>query len=134
VEILQDIVRRGMERELREETGIRPDEIRHTKVIGFARWLERGAKPEFFGITELSTTGKDLSGRNRHLASDERLYTGGTLTLAVDLVQLGRELNDGTGLLDAPSLPQRIKEDGSLPLLLALRAAALHQVIANRVY
>jgi ADP-ribose pyrophosphatase YjhB (NUDIX family) len=131
-EILQDIVRRGMERELREETGIRPDEIRHTKVIGFARWLERGAKPEFFGITELSATGKDLAERNRHLASDERLYTGGTLTLTVDLPELGRELNDGIGLLNARSLPQRVKDDGSLPLLLALRAAALHRVTANR--
>ena len=125
-EILQDIARRGMERELREETGIRQDEIRHTKVIGFARWLERGAKPEFFGITELSATAKDLTERNRHLASDERLYTGGTLTLSIDLPQLGQELINGTGLLDAPSLPRRIKEDGSLPLLLALRTAAVH--------
>ena len=33
-EILQEIVRRGMERELREETGIRQDEIRHTASMG----------------------------------------------------------------------------------------------------
>jgi 8-oxo-dGTP pyrophosphatase MutT (NUDIX family) len=131
-EILQDIVRRGMERELREETGIRQDEIRHTKVIGFARWLERGAKPEFFGITQLSATADDIAERRRHLTSDERLYTGGTLTLKLDLPQLGQELSNGTGLLDAPSLPQRIKEDGSLPLLLALRTAALHHVSAAR--
>jgi hypothetical protein len=43
-ESLQGIVRRGMERELREETGITPDEIRTTEVIGFARWLERGGE------------------------------------------------------------------------------------------
>jgi hypothetical protein len=120
---LQDIVRRGMERELCEETGIRPDEIRGTRITGFARWLERGAKPEFFGITELSATTSDLAVR-RHIASDERLYTGGTLTLTIDIAALGRELASGTELLSAPSLPERIKEDGSLPLLLALRAAA----------
>jgi ATP-dependent RNA helicase DeaD len=123
-EILQDVIRRGMERELREETGIRPDEIRSTRITGFARWLERGAKPEFFGLTELSATANDLTQR-RHLASDERLYTGGTLTMTVDIPALGRELVDGNDLLKAASLPARIKDDGSLPLLLALRAAAL---------
>jgi 8-oxo-dGTP pyrophosphatase MutT (NUDIX family) len=113
-----------MERELHEETGIRPDEIAATRVTGFARWLERGAKPEFFGITELTAMARDLEQR-RHLASDERLYSGGTLTISIDLPQLSQELQNGTDLLDAPSLPARVKEDGSLPLLLALRAAAL---------
>jgi 8-oxo-dGTP pyrophosphatase MutT (NUDIX family) len=120
--LLQDVLRRGMERELREETGIRSDEIRTTHVTGFARWLERGAKPEFFGITELNATAKDLS-PGRSLASDERRYTGGTFTMSVDLSSLGQELQNGVGLLDAASLPARLKEDGSLPLLLALRAA-----------
>jgi 8-oxo-dGTP pyrophosphatase MutT (NUDIX family) len=127
---LQDILRRGMERELREETGIRPDEIRATHVTGFARWLERGAKPEFFGITELNATAKDLAQR-RNLASDERLYTGGTFTMSVDLPVLSQELRNGTGILDAVSLPARLKEDGSLPLLLALRAAALSHAPAT---
>jgi 8-oxo-dGTP pyrophosphatase MutT (NUDIX family) len=126
---LQDIVRHGMERELCEETGIRPDEIRNTAVVGFARWLERGAKPEFFGVTELSVSTEDLA-RRRHLASDERLYSGGTFTQRVDISALGREISNGTELLTAPSLPVRIREDGSLPLLLALRAAALWQVNA----
>jgi hypothetical protein len=124
-EILQDIVRRGMERELQEETGIRQDEICRTEVIGFARWLERGARPEFFGVTQLSATARDLK-EQRRLTSDERLYTDGTFTLTVDLPELGRDLAGGTDLLNSPSLPQKIKEQGSLPLLLALRAAALH--------
>jgi 8-oxo-dGTP pyrophosphatase MutT (NUDIX family) len=79
-EVLQDILKQGMERELREETGIRPDEITATRVTGFARWLERGAKPEFLGITELSASARDLE-RRRQLASDERIYTGGTITI-----------------------------------------------------
>jgi hypothetical protein len=120
---LQDIVCHGMERELCEETGIRPEEIRRTRVTGFARWLERGAKPEFFGLTELTATASDLAKR-RPIASDERLYTGGTLLVTMDITALGRELAAGADILSAPSLPERIKEDGSLPLILALRAAA----------
>jgi 8-oxo-dGTP pyrophosphatase MutT (NUDIX family) len=129
-ETLQDIVRRGMERELEEETGIRQNEIRRTEVIGFARWLERGAKPEFFGVTALSVTAEDL--KEGRVTSGERLFTEGTFTLKIDIPELGRDLVGGTDLLSAPSLPQRIKEQGSLPLLLALRAAALHYVSATR--
>ncbi len=113
-----------MERELREETGLRHEEIQATRITGFARWLERGAKPEFFGITELNATAADLAER-RHLASDERLYTGGTFTMPVDLPRLSQELKGGAEILAAPGLPARVKDDGSLPLLLALRAAAL---------
>jgi 8-oxo-dGTP pyrophosphatase MutT (NUDIX family) len=123
---LQDILRRGMHRELREETGIRPDEIRTTTVAGFARWLERGAKPEFFGLTELSATADDLA-RRQPRASRERLYSEGTLTVPVDIGALGRDLAGGADLLSAPSLPRRLREEGSLPLLLALRAAALRR-------
>jgi len=131
VQALQDIVRHGMERELCEETGIRPDEIVGTKVIGFARWLERGAKPEFFGVTELSVTAAALGGQRR-LASDEKLFTDGTFTLKVDLTHVGRDLAAGNDLLSIASLPARIKDQGSLPLLLALRTAALRQASAVR--
>jgi 8-oxo-dGTP pyrophosphatase MutT (NUDIX family) len=111
-----------MERELYEETGIRPDEIRNTTVVGFARWLERGAKPEFFGLTQLTVTADDLAGR-RPAASRERLYSEGTFTLPADIGALGHEVAGGVDPLNAPSLSRRIREVGSLPLLLALRAA-----------
>jgi 8-oxo-dGTP pyrophosphatase MutT (NUDIX family) len=120
--MLQDILRRGIERELYEETGIRPDEIRNTTVVGFARWLERGAKPEFFGLTQLTVTADDLAGR-RPAASRERLYSEGTFTLSADIGALGHEVAGGVDPLNAPSLSRRIREVGSLPLLLALRAA-----------
>ena len=126
---LQNIVRNGMERELCEETGIRLEEIRNTAVVGFARWLERGARPEFFGVTELSISAEDLA-KHRRLASDEQLYSAGMFTERVDIDALGREIANGAELLTAPSLPMRIREDGSLPLLLALRAAALWRVSA----
>ena len=66
------------------------------------------------------------------MTSGERLFTEGNFTLKIDLPELGRDLAGGTDLLSVPSLPQRIKEQGSLPLLLALRAAALHYVSATR--
>jgi hypothetical protein len=129
IQTLQDIVRHGMERELCEETGIRPDEIIGTEVIGFARWLERGAKPEFFGITKLSVAAEDLR-KQRRLTTDERLFTAGTFTIEVNLMRVGTELAGGTDLPSVVSLHQRIKEQGSLPLLLALRTAALRHVSA----
>ena len=48
----------------------------------------------------------------------------------MDIDALGREIVNGAELLTAPSLPVRIREDGSLPLLLTLRAAALWRVKA----
>ncbi len=42
-----------MERELFEETGLRADQVESICAIGFARWMERGAKPEFVGLATL---------------------------------------------------------------------------------
>ncbi|WP_373899160.1 hypothetical protein ACER0A_002855 [Haloimpatiens sp. FM7315] len=49
----------AMKRELWEENGdkkISPnaDKVGETKILGFFRWLERGGKPEFVGITKLN--------------------------------------------------------------------------------
>lgn len=40
-----------MERELREECGIAGNVALRTRIIGYARLLHRGGKPEFFGVT-----------------------------------------------------------------------------------
>lgn len=121
---LQDAMRRGMERELREESGLRADQIVTTRVVGFARWMERGAKPEFFGLTTLSVTAGDLE--LDKVTGDERLYSANVQQVPMNLDELRRELAAGTDLLDAPSLPRQIRDQGALPLLLAVRAAALH--------
>ncbi len=48
----QELVKITMERELREECGLIGKRVKvNSKVIGFARLLERGGKPDFFGIT-----------------------------------------------------------------------------------
>lgn len=54
-----DTIEYAMKRELWEENGskkISPtiEEVGQTKVLGFYRWLERGGKPEFVGITKLN--------------------------------------------------------------------------------
>lgn len=53
-EDLRDALKYGMTRELSEETGTKSyfDELRdNTMVIGFFRWVDRCAKPEFLGVT-----------------------------------------------------------------------------------
>jgi hypothetical protein len=82
--------------------------------------MERGAKPEFFGLTELTVDSTEIA-RHRPV-SGERLYSAGLTLFDVDLPAIGAALGDGVPLSEA--LPQRLWEDGSLPLLLALRAAA----------
>lgn len=114
----------GMERELCEETGIAPTQIMNTEVIGFARWMERGAKPEFFGLTRLSVDSDSVVASST-LHGVELLYSAGLLTVDIDLASLGRELVAGRSLLKANSLPSRLRDDSSLPLLLNIRAAAL---------
>ncbi|MEU7785080.1 hypothetical protein [Amycolatopsis sp. NPDC049159] len=117
---LHTAVRAGMERELCEESGLTPADIRSTKVTGFARWMDRGAKPEFFGLTELAADSAEVA--RRRPVSGERLYSAGLTLVDVDLAAIGAALAAGVPLSEA--LPQRLWEDGSLPLLLALRAAA----------
>lgn len=59
----------AMERELREESKLRapngaassnPHLVAETNVIGFFRWIQRGGKPEFIGISRLSVALRDL--------------------------------------------------------------------------
>jgi hypothetical protein len=60
---LRQTIVSAMERELREETKVHvPDRVtverqrfvKSTTLIGFFRWLQRGGKPEFIGISQLS--------------------------------------------------------------------------------
>jgi hypothetical protein len=63
-ERLAEAVAAGMERELREELGLGSGPMRQirieTEVRGFGRWLEKGAKPEFFGVSRIHARLRDL--------------------------------------------------------------------------
>jgi hypothetical protein len=124
-ETLHEAVCAGMEREMCEETGLLPSTIVGTELIGFARWMERGAKPEFFGVTRLNVSSDDI--RDVRPTGAERLYSMDVAVVEVDLAAVGRELRDGADILSARSLPAKVRDDGSLPLLLAIRAAAIRE-------
>lgn len=119
---LQDLLIRGMNRELAEETGLAESDIDHTTIVGYARWLERGAKPEFFGHTRLRVSSAEV--RAAVVRGAEQLYTSDSVLLDVDLEALGTEIHAGHDVLTAPSCPALVRERGSVPLVLGLRAVA----------
>lgn len=121
---LQNVLVRGMERELCEETGVGVDDVVETRVIGFGRWLERGAKPEFFGVTRLKILAKDVAAAK--ISTGEKIYTERVSSVFVDLARLRQELDDGYSVDQAPSCPPVVRDSGSLPLIAGLRAVALN--------
>lgn len=84
---LVEAVRRGAERELMEETLIPRESIGRTAVIGYARWLDRGGKPEFYCVTMLTVTSAELGrqGQVHGALSEERLWTTSRNTVPLDL-------------------------------------------------
>ncbi|WP_214109608.1 hypothetical protein [Acrocarpospora catenulata] len=119
---LQDLLVRAMERELAEETGISGPDIQRTRVLGCGRWIERGAKPEYFGVTYLAISSRDIE--DRRVKVSERLYTGSIRAFPVNLKTLKRNLLAGASVVN-PSCPADFRYSGSVPLLVGLRFAAL---------
>jgi len=69
---LRKTIQYAMQRELWEENGGKLlnkgiDEIGDTKVLGFFRWIDRGGKPEFIGITKLNCNVDDLKANSEEL-------------------------------------------------------------------
>ena len=115
---LQDVVVHGVERELCEETGIRAEDVLETQMVGFGRWLERGAKPEFFAVTRLKIPASDVA--EAKISADEKLYTERVSAVFVDLDRLRRDLTSGHLIDKAPSCPRVVRDSGSLPLFAGL--------------
>ncbi len=120
---LQDVLVRGMSRELCEETGIRSHDVVETRVLGFGRWLERGAKPEFFAVTRLRISAEEAT--RAKISRGEQLYTEQVSALYVDLGRLRRDIDAGLLIHEAPSCPPSIRDSGSMPLIAGLRALVL---------
>lgn len=62
---LTESVRAGMERELKEETqllDISDEKIGPTQIVGYSRWVKRGGKPEFVGITRVEVGRRVMAG------------------------------------------------------------------------
>lgn len=67
---LQKTIIRTMERELSEETSCdeREDKgVQETMILGFYRWVTRGGKPEFTGITKLPLAAKHYKPNPREI-------------------------------------------------------------------
>lgn len=76
------IIRQAAERELIEECGLDPKRVTlKTYVIGFARLINRGGKPEFFCVTKINRT-VDQMIQNHTL--EEKHFTAKTLPLKID--------------------------------------------------
>lgn len=79
-ETLIETLVEAMNRELTEENKLGVDgrsSISQTKVTGFYRWVERGGKPEFTGITKLNMDIEDLEVDTEELVdlSNKSLHT-----------------------------------------------------------
>jgi len=57
---LNELLRKSMERELREELNLPHNSCLKTIVVGYCRILNRGGKPEFFGITNVDMSKKEI--------------------------------------------------------------------------
>ncbi|MFG1846995.1 hypothetical protein [Micromonospora carbonacea] len=113
---LGDIVRRGAERELREECHISEQDIEVSAIVGHGRWVSRGAMPEFCVVTLLQLTSDEVLDRAVRLV--ERPYV--TEVLAVDLAPITR-WNPKKPLA---MLPEEIRGSASWPLALGLACLA----------
>lgn len=75
VRTLQETLRFGMEREAGEETSAAVGPGRSATILtGYARYLHRGGKPEFFGITRTASLFDDLHARPSELKFVHRIY------------------------------------------------------------
>ena len=118
---LRTVLVTGMERELFEECNLPPKTRRATELTGFARWMHRGAKPEFFGLTWLDIESEAIAERGVHRR--ERAYTQDLRTVRVDFDAL-RAAGSVDELERLGGAPREIFEHASLPFLLAWRALA----------
>jgi hypothetical protein len=112
---LRELVVKAMERELSEEVNLHGVGV-SSQITGYFRWLEKGAKPEFVGITALDTTAREV--RLRPIRRSEE-----QLVAAVDTTEL--DLRDIRVVGDhLEGLPPELRYSTSVPLLLALHALA----------
>jgi hypothetical protein len=109
---LQALVVGAMERELREECCLPAKTALSTRLTGFARWLERGGKPEFYGVTAVGMTAREVE--LRRVDRSERDYVA-----YIETFGLGDDL--ATAL---EGIGPRLAERGpvSIPLTAALNA------------
>ena len=106
-----EVIEYAMKRELFEENDLRkvcrtPDEVGETRAIGYFRWVEKGGKPEFVGVSRLNCDYKAI--RARLEVCDSSFYSPKRINSRDDLKK------EISGLLNHPEMKL------SLPLYMNL--------------
>lgn len=86
-----------------------------TRLVGYARWLEHGGKPEFFLLTKCDLSSDDI--RRLRRTRDEDDLVGIVIAESLDADRL--RLDPENPRL---ALPVTLRGSPSVPLLAALRA------------
>jgi len=82
---LQEIVLAGAHRELREECNIVESDIEEgAEVIGFGRWVSRGAMPEFCAVTLLTKSADEIL--KKRVRRGERIYVGDVMAVRLPAI------------------------------------------------
>lgn len=115
IEPLTDVLGRAMERELREECNLDGVPMR-TKVLGYSRWIDHGAMPEFYGVTALGVDERAML--DLKVSRSERLLIGRIRTAGLDL----RDLRNAAMSDDLVALDAMVDGAVSTPLTMCLRA------------
>lgn len=116
---LSDVIVRGMNRELAEEANVDPVLIDWSTVTGYFRWLSKGAKPEYVGITTLSAPAAEL--RRAARWNERRWVSTIHVGVHVDFDVLKRDPRKPEKALHRNGR-DTYPEFMSLPLYIALRA------------
>jgi hypothetical protein len=112
---LVSFIARAMQRELVEESNIHYRDIEWTEVLGYYRWLNKGGKPEYVGVTRLKRSADELAGRDVRLVETpfvQRLDFDG----ALDFLAL---IKKPESLL---AIEERLRQSSSMPLFMGIRA------------
>jgi hypothetical protein len=116
-ELLNDVLARAMERELREECNLSGVAMR-TRVIGYSRWIDHGAKPEFYGVTAVAVDERAIL--DIDVSTAEQPLVGRVRTEALDVSRVHRALDAG-----GPAALESLLDGAiSTPLTMCLRALA----------
>lgn len=67
----------AMEREFKEECNVGDKFVIITEIIGYARLLERGGKPDFFGVSSINATKDELGLKNVRIFQDGEFVVQG---------------------------------------------------------
>lgn len=110
---LQDVLIRGMEREFQQECNVRSARC-STKVIGYSRWLDKGGKPEFYGVTRVDISESEL--KDVRIGSEEKRLVTRVVTQSLDWERLINAARSE----DLGGIEALVRGSASSPLIMAL--------------